>query len=202
MYCSIQDAWDNKNSVANLTKRYKENFSQNMDNELSSYKINNNQIQDSESNKVNFEKRKDARHNKNNTIVYNQKIHAEESDEIQTEDILLQSEEPQTVIAKKVYQKDNNNFDLTGTAPPIIKKNKNIKKNITDYEDDKLAECKKMVSKVLSCPMCRKLIESKLQNNFNPFANLINSQTREIMILILIGLIIMILIDLFIRISK
>ena len=65
----------------------------------------------------------------------------------------------------------------------------------------KKKECKDLVSKVLSCPTCRKLIEEKL-NNKNPLHNLINGEIREILILILIGLIIMILIDLFIRISK
>ena len=26
MYCSIHEAWDNKNSLSNLSKRYQENF--------------------------------------------------------------------------------------------------------------------------------------------------------------------------------
>ena len=48
----------------------------------------------------------------------------------------------------------------------------------------------------------RKMLENKLNINKNPLQNLVNNEMREIMILILIGLVIMIIIDLFIRISK
>ena len=34
MYCSIDEAWNNKNSIANISKRYQEHFNVNSDNEL------------------------------------------------------------------------------------------------------------------------------------------------------------------------
>jgi len=168
MYCSIDEAWNNKNSIANISKRYQEHFNVNSDNELDKYKINNNDLKHTDNKQV-FVPRQDARYNKAPSTVYDNNI-LDESEDIKTEDIMLSSEEPSFTIPKK----------------SSLKKKK---------------ECKDLVSKVLSCPTCRKLIEEKL-NNKNPLHNLINGEIREILILILIGLIIMILIDLFIRISK
>ena len=44
MYCSIDEAWNNKNTIDHLSKRYQENFNPNPENELDSYKINNNTL--------------------------------------------------------------------------------------------------------------------------------------------------------------
>jgi len=174
MYCSIDEAWNNKNSIANLSKRYQENFSVNPDNELNKYKINNNELTQTKKEETVFvqkqDERQDARYNKALDTIYDNNI-LNDSEDIKTEDIMLSSEEPSFTIPTK----------------SSLKKKK-----------DK--ECKDLVNKVLSCPTCRKLIENKL--NKNPLQNLINGEVREILILILIGLIIMILIDLFIRISK
>ena len=65
----------------------------------------------------------------------------------------------------------------------------------------KLSKCIEEVDKVLSCPTCRKLINERLGNK-NIFDQFVNDENREIIILILMGLIIIILLDLFIRISK
>jgi len=169
MYCSIDEAWNNKNTIDHLSKRYQENFNPNPENELDSYKINNNTLSTTPETPI-FIQRQHARYNKAPQTIYNDMLN--ESEDIQTEDIMLSTEEP------------------TQTKPK--------KSSFKNKED----ECKKLVDKVLSCATCRKLIETKLKINKNPFNNLINGEIREILILILIGLIIMIIIDLFIRISK
>lgn len=150
MYCSVHEAWNDKNSLTNLSKRYYENFQPEFNSNV--YKINQNDNQ-----------KKDLQSESNLSKDYNQ------IEDIQTEDIFLRSD-----------SEDN--------------KTKNIKKTI-----NKVDNCKELIDKVLNCPVCRKMLEKKF--NKNPLNNLINSEIREIMILILIGLIIMIIIDLFIRIS-
>tara|TARA_B100001057_G_C22216893_1_gene706737 strand:- start:9 stop:542 length:534 start_codon:yes stop_codon:yes gene_type:complete len=177
MYCSIDEAWNNKNSVANLSKRYHEHFTVNDDNELNSYKIDNNELNELKEENPIFVPRKDARFNKAPDTIYDNNI-LQESEDIKTEDIMLTSEEP----------KEEKTFKL-----PI--------KSVLKNEENKEKDCKELIEKVLSCPTCRKMIENKL-NNKNHFNNFFNGEIREVLILILIGLIIMILIDLFIRISK
>lgn len=159
MYCSIQDAWNNQNSMESLNKRYAENI-----NTLSEkqFKI------DSSVNKIN-EKGKNPLPQ---TTVYNQEIYEGMSD-INTEDFLLNTEDIETNSTKK-------------------KKN-NIK------------NCNELVQKVLECPICKKMLMEKLNLknesnlNFNLFEN---NDLKEITILILIGLIIIILLDLFIKLAK
>ena len=180
MYCSIDEAWNNKNSVANLSKRYHEHFTVNNENELNSYKIDNNELNSLKQETQIFVPRQDARFNKASDTVYNSNI-LEESEDIKTEDIMLTSEEP----------KEEKPFKLP--IKSVLKKDEPDEKNEKD--------CKELINKVLSCPTCRKMIEDKL-NNKNHFSNFFNGEIREVLILILIGLIIMILIDLFIRISK
>ncbi len=161
MYCTIHEAWDNKNSISNLSKRYQENFNS-FDDQLSTYKINDNQNNYS----THIKEREDARYNNDKSIVFNEKILEKEdnqTEDIQTEDIILSPEHP---------------------------------------KKSKKEECEELIKKVLSCDICRKMLEKKLNLDKNPFLNLINNEIREILILILIGLIIMIIIDLFIRISS
>ena len=163
MYCTIHEAWDNKNSMSNLSKRYQENFNS-FDEQLSTYKINDNNNNYSTQIRPKVIEREDARYNNDKSIVFNQEILEKEDnqiEDIQTEDIIL-SDQP--------------------------KKNKK-------------EECEELIEKVLSCDICRKMLEKKLNLDKNPLLNLINNEIREILILILIGLIIMIIIDLFIRIS-
>ena len=171
MYCSIDEAWNNKNSIDNISKRYQENFNPNITSELNSYKINNNDLEVTEKQPL-FISRQDARFNSAQDTVFNDSM-LQESDDIKTEDIMLKSDDKTDEI----------------TLKPVIKKSSDM-------------DCEELISKVLSCPKCRKLITEKLQINKNPFHNLLNGEVREILILILIGLIVMILIDLFIRISK
>ena len=172
MYCSIHEAWDNKNSLSNLSKRYQENFNPSINDELSTYKINKNDISYTSNQKPKLRERQDARYNNDDSIIFDNDIINTQTEDIQTEDIILSSVEPDDVKpVKSVY------------------KNKKL-------------ECEQLVKKVLSCPTCRKMLEKKLNINKNPLQNLVNNEMREIMILILIGLVIMIIIDLFIRISK
>lgn len=165
MYCTIHEAWDNKNSISNLSKRYQENFNS-FNDQLSTYKINGNEIPYTNK-KPEVKERQDARYNNDESVIFNKEILEKEdnqTEEIQTEDIILSSEH----IEKK----------------------------------SKTEECEELIKKVLSCDICRKMLEKKLNLDKNPFLNMINNEIREILILILIGLIIMIIIDLFIRISS
>lgn len=167
MYCTIHEAWDNKNSLSNLSKRYQENFNS-FDEQLSTYKVNENQILNNHDQKPKLVERKDARYNNDESTVFNKKILENEdiqTDDIRTEDLILSLEKP-----KKIKSKTE--------------------------------ECEELINKVLSCDVCRKMLEKKLNLDKNPFLNMINNEIREILILILIGLIIMIIIDLFIRISS
>lgn len=177
MYCSIHEAWDNKNSLSNLSKRFQENFNPSLNEELSTYKIDQNDIEYSNKVKPKFIERKDARYNNNSNTIYDDNI-LDDTEDIKTEDIILSS----------IQEED-------------IKVDSTEKTKKTNFSDKKL-ECKQLVNKVLSCPTCRKMLEKKLNVNKNPLQNLVNNEMREIMILILIGLIIMIIIDLFIRISN
>jgi len=173
MYCSIHEAWDNKNSLSNLSRRYQENFNPSLNDELSTYKINKNEVSISSKEKPKFRERQDARYNKDDSIIFDNDILDSQTEEIQTEDIMLSSVEPEK-----------------------------IKKPLKSVYKNKKLECEQLVKKVLSCPTCRKMLERKLNVNKNPLQNLVNNEMREIMILILIGLVIMIVIDLFIRISQ
>ena len=174
MYCSIHEAWDNKNSLSNLSRRYQENFNPSLNDELSTYKINKNDISYKNSTKPKFRERQDARYNNNDSIVFDNDILDTQTEDLQTEDIILSAIEPEVVKS-------------VDTADPI-------------YKNKKL-ECEQLVKRVLSCPTCRKMLDKKLNINKNPLQNLVNNEMREIMILILIGLVIMIIIDLFIRVS-
>lgn len=165
MYCTIHEAWDDKNSISNLSKRYQENFNS-FDDQLSTYKINDNHNNYSTHIKPKVIEREDARYNNDKSIIFNEEILEKadnQTEDIQTEDIILSSEQP---------------------------------------KKSKKEECEELIKKVLSCDVCRKMLEKKLNLNKNPFLNMINNEIREILILILIGLIIMIIIDLFIRISS
>ena len=165
MYCTIHEAWDNKNSMSNLSKRYQENFNS-FDDQLSTYKINDNHNNYSTQIRPKVIVREDARYNNDKSVVFNEKILEKEdnqTEDIQTEDIILSPEQP---------------------------------------KKSKKEECEELIKKVLSCDICRKMLEKKLNLDKNPFLNMINNEIREILILILIGLIIMIIIALFIRISS
>tara|TARA_X000000950_G_scaffold223347_1_gene269086 strand:+ start:26 stop:562 length:537 start_codon:yes stop_codon:yes gene_type:complete len=178
MYCPINEAWDNKNSLETLSKRYEEHFNSN---ELNSYIIN-----DSSNNTNNPEKssvflsRKDARFNNPSDTIYNKYIEKDSETDIKTEDILLKTDE--------IVNANNNNLA------------NNYNKAVNNLDN---MSCNELIEKVLNCPTCRLVLESKLNvnNGFNINA-LLNNETKEILILILLGLVIIIIIDILLRIVK
>ena len=74
-------------------------------------------------------------------------------------------------------------------------------------EDKKLDNfyCNELIDKVLSCDRCRTIIKKRLRLQYfslDIFSNFFKNTNKEIIILILIGLIIIIMLDLFIKISN
>ena len=66
-----------------------------------------------------------------------------------------------------------------------------------------MQNCEDLVNKVLNCPTCKKLMIEKLNLDNNVINNIFkNNDLKELTILILIGLIVIILLDLFIKIVK
>ena len=62
--------------------------------------------------------------------------------------------------------------------------------------------CEELINKVLSCKKCKNMLIKRLLTDNLVIPNVKSNETKEILILILIGLIIIIIIDLFIRISS
>jgi|TARA_Y200000002_G_C22683199_1_gene664938 hypothetical protein len=62
--------------------------------------------------------------------------------------------------------------------------------------------CEELINKVLSCKKCKNMLIKRLLTDNLVIPNVNSNETKEILILILIGLIIIIIIDLFIRISS
>lgn len=157
MYCSINEAWSNNNSMEILNKKYKDNM------EMLSQKqfkidesVNNVQINDKSIKP---------------TTTFNENIFNGAETEINTEDIMLSTEEPYTQL---------------NTNKPLLMQN-----------------CEDLVNKVLNCPTCKKLMIEKLNLDNNVINNIFkNNDLKELTILILIGLIVIILLDLFIKIVK
>ena len=159
MYCSLNEAWGNNNTIESLNKRYESNIDK-----LSTKKFNidskiNNTNND---NKSNYPKA--TIHDDN--IFENMTNEYESTEDINTEDIMLKTEEEP----------------------------KSILKNYLSNED--------LVNKVLQCPECRSMIIKKLNLINNPLNILQNNEIKELTILILIGLIVIILLDLFFKIAK
>ena len=159
MYCSLNEAWGNNNTIESLNKRYESNIDK-----LSTKKFNidsklNNTNNDSKSNYP-----KTTIHDDN--IFENMTNECESTEDINTEDIMLKTEEEP----------------------------KSILKNYLSNEE--------LVNKVLQCPECRNMIIKKLNLINNPLNILQNNEIKEVTILILIGLIVIILLDLFFKIAK
>ena len=160
MYCSINDAWNQENTMSNLAKRFnKEYFSNNNDINDNYYRINKNHLD-----------------NQYKPLIEN-------FDNIE--------EKP------KIDIPINSNKNL------VVKKKVELEEKCPDNE--KL--CEKLVERVLSCSKCKNLIikklnlETKIPLDLN-FDSLLKGNNRELIILILIGLIIIILLDLFLKLSK
>jgi len=62
--------------------------------------------------------------------------------------------------------------------------------------------CEELINKVLSCQKCKNMLIKRLLTDNLVIPNVNSNETKEILILILIGLIVIIIIDLFIRISS
>lgn len=174
MYCSIDEAWDNKNSLNKLSKRYNEHF-QSQNNELDPYIINSTNKTYNQDKSPLFIPRKDARFNVPKNTPYNEKITDDYDSEIKTEDILEKTEDESSIKYKP----------------------KKVNKKIRDMN------CHELINKVMSCSTCKMILRDKLKINNNlSFNTLINNEVKEILILILIGLVIIITIDILIRLIK
>lgn len=173
MYCSLDEAWDSKNSIDKLSERYKEHFK---NNELTPYiiKDSTNKTLIPEKSPV-FLPRKDARYNTPKNTVYNKDLEMQDEiniysdSELKTEDILLKTEE--------------------------FKSEKNEKSNDMN--------CHELIEKVMKCETCKEILIKKLKinNNFS-FNSIINNEVKEVLILIMIGLVIIIAVDILIRVVR
>lgn len=159
MYCSLNEAWGNNNTIESLNKRYESNI-----NKLSTnnFNIDSKVNETNDINKSNYPK--STIHDEN--IFENMTNDNENIEDINTEDIMLQTEEEPKSILKKTLSNEE------------------------------------LVNKVLECPECRNLVIKKLNLINNPLNLLQNNEIKEITILILIGLIVIILLDLFFKIAK
>ena len=96
---------------------------------------------------------------------------------------------------KKIDSEVDSYFNEVLENDSIISSNLNNNK--------KTLNCEELVNKVLSCEKCRELVRLRLGIRPNNLLNkYLTNDNKEIIILVLIGLIVMILIDLFIKISK
>lgn len=167
MYCSISDAWNQENTMANLAKRFnREHFS---NNQIEYFDLNND-IKGNDSSNSNY-----------GDINNQPKVNTEKIQEV-----------TKIQEAKKIEE----------TPVPEIKTKEVIREKVVERK----YSCEELVNKVLSCEECRQLLGQRL--NFNNFSiqdsmnNLFTGTNKEIIILILIGLIIIILLDLFLRIGS
>ena len=171
MYCSLDEAWDTKNSIDKLSKRYSENFS---NNDLVPYiiKDSTNKTLIPEKSPV-FLPRKDARYNVPKDTIYNKELETQNElytdTDLKTEDILLKTDEYRT----------NNTETKTELS------------------------CHELIERVMKCSTCKEILAKKLKvnNNFS-FNSIINNEVKEVLILIMIGLVIIIAIDILIRVIR
>ena len=99
--------------------------------------------------------------------------------------------------------KKKKNIDSEGDSyfNEILENDSIISSNLNNNK--KTLNCEELVNKVLSCEKCRELVRLRLGIRPNNLLNkYLTNDNKEIIILVLIGLIVMILIDLFIKISK
>lgn len=173
MYCSLDEAWDSKNSIDKLSKRYNEHF--NNSNELEPYiiKDSTNKTLLPDKSPV-FLPRRDARYNNPKDTVYNNELETRDEiytdTDLRTEDILLKTDE------FKIEKKERNGNDMN---------------------------CHELIEKVMKCSTCKEILIKKLKinNNFS-FNSIINNEVKEVLILIMIGLVIIIAIDILIRVIR
>jgi hypothetical protein len=188
MYCSISDAWSQENTMANLAKRFnREYLPNNTPQQMEYFKVNDS-IQGNDKN--------DLYHG---NVIQEQKVQQPQTNKIPTINL----------NTNLVKQKPNSKNDTQVEQPAIVQNHLEIldqhiepKKTISN----KKYSCTELVNKVLSCNKCRNIILQRLNINntsiLDSFNNLFKDTNKEIVILILIGLIIIILLDLFLRIGK
>jgi len=161
MYCSITEAWNQENTMANLAKRFNREYFSNNNNQKEHFQINNNNVQ---------------------------------------KDDLYVDSKYSTVPEEKLDSDyaNNKNMVLQHSVTKNIPNRKSIETNVNS--------CSKLVNKVLSCSKCRNMIRQRLSINNSLIPNSVNDlfkgNNKEIIILILIGLIIIILLDLFLRVGN
>ena len=107
-------------------------------------------------------------------------------------------------LSEKIYESfepiENNNYNNVNEINNIYS-DINTEDVLPDIKKNELS-CEELINKVLSCEKCKKMLIKKLLSENLVIPNLNSNETKEIMILILMGLIIIIIIDLFIRISS
>lgn len=173
MYCSISDAWSQENTMANLAQRFNKEYFDNVPHQMEYFKVDDDIV-----------KGNDFSDKKYGNIAKVQNI----------DNIPKVKEIPKNLDTNLVDQiiKENK----TEIQQPEIKE-------IIKYKE---YSCKELIDKVLSCEICKKMIIEKLNINGISFSktinNLLSGSNKEVIILILIGLIIIILLDLFLRISS
>ena len=179
MYCSISDAWNQENTMANLAKRFnKEYFSNNISPQIEHFNLNEN-IEGRNEFDSNFG-------NVNNESKIDTKPKLEN-------------------VPKKTF-----NTNQVPVKPGYLQKEIVNEKNPEKVVETKYVErkysCEELVNKVLSCNECKNMLLNRLNiNNYSisdSINNLFSGTNKEIIILILIGLIIIILLDLFLRIGN
>ena len=185
MYCSISDAWSQENTMANLARRFNKEHFDNTPNQMEYFKINNDLIKgnDSSPNYGNVS----STQNIDTTPKYNNI--------------------PQNNLnTNKVVNKQNTIPEKHISDENLIVQESNLKKKLPEEIKYKDYSCLELVNKVLSCNECRNLIINRLKmNNYSitdSINNLFTGTNKEVIILILIGLIIIILLDLFLRVSN
>ena len=107
-------------------------------------------------------------------------------------------------LSHKIYESfeplENNKYENVNEINNIYS-DINTEDVLPDIKKSELS-CEELINKVLSCEKCKKMLIKKLLSDNLVIPNLNSNETKEIMILILMGLIIIIIIDLFIRISS
>jgi len=189
MYCSISDAWSQENTMANLARRFNKEHFDNAPNQMEFFKINNHEIKGND-NSPNYGDVV-SKQNVDTTPKYN--------------NIPQNNLNTNKVVSKQVIVKEepilSNNLSNN-----LIKKEPNLKKKIPEETKYKEYTSLELVDKVLSCNKCRHIIMNRLNISNYSFTNSINNlftgTNKEVIILILIGLIIIILLDLFLRVGK
>ena len=183
MYCSISDAWNQENTMANLAKRFnKEYFPKNTHQQMEYFKVNDsiqgNDIYDSN----------------HGNVIQKQNIQQVSSKNLNT-NLVMQKEKSNKV-----------NTPVVEINHPIVPCNQNKPSKLIKQNSNKKYSCTELVDKVLSCSKCKNMILQRLNINNTSisdyFNNLFRGTNKEIIILILIGLIIIILLDLFLRIGR